>query len=172
LPVIVARPSVARRLPTSNARLGIARFGELFGPGDRNENHIIPATLSEHFGTLRPMIPLSGPQTDFVFVKDAARACLQLGDLLTDVAQPRIVDMPFRSGWECSDRVMAGMVREVLAGREELQPFPSPTTNPLDWSPQFSLRVALKQTADWMREHCDSTIGQDADFPSGYRSAA
>src|SRR5439155_12013949 len=44
VPVVMARPSGASPLAIPPGVLGVARFGELFGSGDRKVSRIVPAT--------------------------------------------------------------------------------------------------------------------------------
>ena len=93
----------------------------------------------------------------------------RLADTLADSTNPQFMDVTFRSGWEHTDREMAGMVRDLFDGRDSpsaLHPLP---TNPLDWSPSYSLGDALQETALWLREQRDTRA---ATFNPRLRSAA
>ena len=145
VPVVTARPSAQPAPAQPQDRLTVVRFGEVFGPGDRKLFRVVPATaLGLLTGDAVPL-PSEGPARDFVFVRDAARACLRAAEAGTG-------EFPFRSGWLLNDRQMAGAVREACAGRPVDVPDAAPITNPLGWQPQQSLCAALNETLAWYRE--------------------
>lgn len=139
--------------------LGIARFGELFGPGDPSPGGIVPATIR---GLLSGLFrsPADDTPRDFVPVPDAARACLRLAEHLLERPDPRLADHTFRSGWAFSDRAMATAVREALAGRPVPTAGPTPR-NPFGWSPVTSFADALAETVAWYRESSDTSRPSD-----------
>jgi hypothetical protein len=156
IPVVAARPipqlGIARATDAAEERhedgLSVARFGELFGPGDRKLFRGVPATALGLF-TGDPTQPADGPARDFVFVRDAARACVRTAEA---VATGGPGEYEFRSGWLMTDRQMAGAVRDAHAGRTVVAPDSAPPTNPLGWAPQRPLADALAETLAWYRE--------------------
>src|SRR5262249_52769313 len=128
-----------------NERLGVVQFGEVFGPGDRKLFRVVPASaISLITGDAMPL-PAEGPAREFVFVRDAARACLYAAE-----AGPS--EYAFHSGWLMTDRQMAAAVRDTCAGRAVAVPDSAPVANPLGWQPQQSLGDALNDTLAWYRE--------------------
>lgn len=152
VPVVTARPlpqlALAQAETAEDARderLSVVRFGEVFGPGDRKLFRIVPATaLSLLTGGAVP-VPADGPARDFVFVRDAARACLR-------AARAGAGEFAFRSGWLMTDRQLTAAVRDACADRPVEAPDAAPVVNPLDWQPQQSPGAALKETLAWYRE--------------------
>jgi CDP-glucose 4,6-dehydratase len=146
VPVVTARPLqqlTLARTEERDDRLRVARFGEVFGPGDRKLFRVVPATALGLI-TGDATTPPDGPARDFVFVRDAARACL-----LAAEAAPG--DYIFRSGNLLTDRQMCAAVRAVYACNPVEVPDAAPVSNPLGWAPQQPLAEALEETLAWYR---------------------
>jgi dTDP-D-glucose 4,6-dehydratase len=145
MPVVVTRPAIGLRVatdePGSPVPLGIARFGEVFGPGDRRESRVVPRTIAALIRGERPRAD-DGPARDFVFVRDAALACLRLAEVVGAEAASR--DYTFRSGRNHTSREMVEFVRAVTSG-ESLAPL-EPPVNSLGWQPSVSLGETLHET--------------------------
>jgi CDP-glucose 4,6-dehydratase len=153
VPVVTARPSGELRLVTdedapSSVPVGVARFGELFGSGDRKLFRVVSRTVSALSTGGNATAP-DGPVRDYVFVHDAARACLLLAEAVG--ARGESLDCTFRSGWELTERALARAVEEVFRGRTPDTPV-QPVTNPLGWHPAASLAAALGETVAWYRQ--------------------
>jgi nucleoside-diphosphate-sugar epimerase len=157
LPIVMARPSAELRLVPDGrgpGRLGIARFDELFGPGDDAERTIarlVDSVLGGHGCSTTHDSP-----RDHVFVQDAARACILLGENLATSGGG--LDHTFRSGWEATEAVLAAMIADLAAGRRPA-PLPIPSTaNPLEWEPAATFTAALEETISaWRRAAQHST---------------
>jgi len=153
VPVVAARPlqqlSLARAGEARDDRLSVVRFGEVFGPGDRKVFRTVPAAAIGLLTGDGAAVPPDGPPRDFVFVRDAARACLRAAEAtVTDGAG----DYPFRSGWLLTDRQMTAVVRDAHAGRPIVAPDSAAPANPLGWHPAGPLADALDETIAWYRE--------------------
>lgn len=152
LPVVMARPAEQLRLAVEGdappVPLGVARFGELFGGRDRKADRVVPRTAMALLAGKR-VAASAGPARDFVFVRDAARACLRLAEAVGAEARP--LDCTFRSGWAFTESAMAGLVADVFAGRGQ-DVLRSEVSNPLDWQPATPLAAALSETIEWYRE--------------------
>ncbi len=152
VPVVTARPlqqiTLARTTEAHEDGLSVARFGAVFGPGDRKLFRTVPAAalglISGNFA-----LPPEGPANDFVFVRDAARACLRVAE---DVAKNGPGDYPFRSGWHMSDRQIAVAFRGEFAGAAPGWTESAPPANPLGWAPARSFCEAVTETLTWYRE--------------------
>jgi nucleoside-diphosphate-sugar epimerase len=151
VPVVAARPLAqlsATQTDGPETGLSVARFGEVFGPGDRKLFRTVPATAIGLLTSAGAAAPADGPPQDFVFVRDAARACLR-------VAEATVRDGPgeyaFRSGWFLSDRQMSAAVRAAYACKPVEVPDSAPPINPLGWQPQHPLGAALDETIAWYR---------------------
>ncbi|MBX9628548.1 MAG: NAD(P)-dependent oxidoreductase [Gemmataceae bacterium] len=156
--------------PRSPIPVGVARFGELFGPGDRKTFPIVSATV---LGLLagNPTPPSAGDTPrDFVHVTDAARACLLLAEHLMVRPDAQRKDVTFRSGWVFTDRAMAAAVREAFAGRAVPPTGPSPA-NPLGWSPATTFADALAETAAWYRKSAGPRLAEPAPADAPRRAA-
>lgn len=145
-PVVTARPfaplGLAAHGDDRDDRMSVARFGEVFGPGDRKPFRAVPA-LALGAPPVKP-----APARDFVFARDAARALLLVAEAFpTDGAS----DYPFRTGWHLSDSQLAVAVREVSEGREPELPDTAPPANPLGWAPEVSFGAALAEALAWYR---------------------
>lgn len=152
VPIVTARPLQQLALAQPDEpqdRLSIARFGEVFGPGDRKLFRVVPATaIGLLTGDGATLPPESSPR-DFVFIRDAALACLRVAEAARTDGPG---DYPFRSGWLLTDRQMAAVVRDVHAGRPPVVPDSAAPTNPLGWQPHQSLAEALDESIAWYRE--------------------
>ena len=149
MPVVTARPRSKLRIAntdaTSQSLIGIARFGELFGPRDRKHARIVPRIALA--GLAGESAPVTGGQArDFVFVRDAARACMLLAEAVAKAGHG--LDCAYRSGWEFADAAMSVMIADVLAGRAVVASTASPD-NPHGWQPEITLSEALAETLRW-----------------------
>jgi len=152
VPVVTARPAAEPTAPTPRVPLGIARFGELFGGGDRKTFRVVPAAvIGLVTGDRAATAGTDGPR-DFVYAADAARACLLLAETVAADPRPHLLDYTFRSGWQLDDREMAAAVRAAFDGRGVPEPTGEPPANPLGWRPATTLSRALSETVAWYRE--------------------
>jgi len=158
MPVVTSRPAMQLRLTAASlpaVPLGVARFGELFGGGDRKTTRVVPRTaIALLEGNSLPAV--DGPARDFVHVHDAARACLLVTEAVE--ADGHALDRTFRTGWEWTDSAMAAALADVFAERFS-EPRSESPENPLAWRPTISLRDALTETIDWYREFLQTQIG-------------
>lgn len=150
VPVVLARPDGAAFTPPAGQPVGVARFGALFGPGDRDPGRIIPGTIAALLTGERGGFTIEGPPRDFAPVRDAARACVLLAERILSESGARVAEHAFRSGWELTDREMANAVLEVFAGRGVLSA--SMPADELGWAPTSSLAEALAETVAWCRD--------------------
>ena len=160
VPVLTARPlarlALARTDETHDDGLSAARFGAVFGPGDRNLTRAIPAAALGALTGERLVPPSDGPTTDLVFMRDAARACLRVAE---DVAAHGPGDYTFQSGWRLTERQTAVAVRDAFDGRTPAAPDSAPPTNPLGWSPSLTFGEAVSETLAWYREFAREGMG-------------
>lgn len=154
VPVVVARPlqqlTIARVEEAHEDRLSVVQFGELFGPGDRKLFRVVPATAMALLAGEAPPVPTDGAARDFVFVRDAARACLLAAEA---AATHGPESYAFRSGWLFTERQMAAAVRDVHASHSVDVPDTARPTNPLGWQPAQSLGESLDETLAWYRAY-------------------
>lgn len=153
VPIVTARPSaqlgIARTEEAHEDGLSVVRFGEVFGPGDRKVFRVVPATAIGLITGEGANAPSDGAAHDYVFIRDAARACIRTAEM-TIASGPG--EHTFRSGWLMTERQMAAAVRDVFASRPVVLPDSAPATNPGGWQPQLNLSAALEETIGWYRE--------------------
>ena len=151
VPVVMARPAQSLRLvseePPTGHRVGIARFGEVFGPRDRNQDRLVPRTLTALFGKLPASAQNDRPR-DFVFVRDAARACLALAGAVIEAGHS--LEHFFLSGWEFTDRSMMEFIAQRLADPIDMSQ-PIAFNNPIGCA-ETTLHDALAETIEWYRQ--------------------
>jgi len=94
--------------------------------------------------------PTDTRSCDFVFVRDAARACLLLAQEVGTQGESR--DYTFRSGWERNDQQMAALTADIFAGNAPAETEVVQTNNPLGWQPSLTLNAAISETIAWYRE--------------------
>jgi CDP-glucose 4,6-dehydratase len=146
-PAGLGNPKHSTRYPVP---LGVARFGELFGPGDRDDTGLVPRVVLEQLGEVRAT-PADGVPRDYVYAPDAARACVRLADMLMEgmTIPPSVID--FRSGWELTPAELAAVIRAECDGRGDGVTTFLPVTGPLGWCPAGSFTDALRETIAWYR---------------------
>lgn len=159
MPVVVARPVWHLRLTGRDepvpVPLGVARFRELFGGGDRNADRVVSRTaFALAAGEPVPLAPPTAAR-DFVYVRDAARACLAVAEAAG--ACGHSLDLTFRSGWAATDREMADLVADAFDDRLPADT-PDAPANPLGWQPEATLAEALRETAAWYRERAPARL--------------
>ncbi len=159
VPLVVARPSSDLRLalpdvaPSAASPFGVVRFDELFGEGDCKVDRLVPRTLGNVYGFGGPGVPAAvapeGRPRDFVYVRDAARACLLVAEALSGTRES--LDLTFRSGWKLSENTFVQALLDVSTGVEPRAVGVETPVNPLGWAPRTDLATALRETVAWYR---------------------
>ncbi len=153
VPVVAARQipalAIAQTGETCEERMSVVRFGEVFGPGDRAIFRAVPTAIRDVL-RVESAANLEGPARDFVFVRDAARACMLAAEA---AANNGPADHTFRSGWLLTDQQMVEAVRAVNAGRTPDLPNTAPVSGVLRWTPAQPLGEVLTETLAWYRSH-------------------
>jgi nucleoside-diphosphate-sugar epimerase len=158
LPVIVAKPVNQLRILNSDVERatiphGIARFGELFGGTDRGMSRVVPRTIATLLAR-ETGVAIEGSARDFVFIRDAARACLAVAEAVGSGSYP--LDVTFRSGWELTEAEMTRVIGDVFAGRKPKVAFEETPANPFGWRPASSFDAAVTETIEGYRESARS----------------
>lgn len=174
-PVVTARPTGAPPVHGQPPVLpAVARFGEIFGRGDRSSDRIIPRTIlgllgsgGNDCGAVR-----DGRARDYVFVDDAARACVMLAEAVGTRPEARLQDVAFASGWEKTDQQLIAMIRDLFAGRSVPSLAAEIPPHPLGWAPQFSFTEALARTIACYRDPTSASGLKASPAPFSRRSAA
>ena len=150
------------------------KYFNIFGP---NENHkgnmrsVVHKAFHEIrdtgrvslFKSYREEFPHGGQKRDFLYVKDAAVACMEVAEHLA--ADRELAGQAFNFSIEVRLTVLQ-IVRQVLSlmGREDLEPVIQNTAcseireqyisaqkarNILDWTPKYTMEKGLTETIDW-----------------------
>jgi nucleoside-diphosphate-sugar epimerase len=148
VPVICSRPphplSLAEGETMRSPLIGIARFDELFGPGDRSTTRVIPRVLRALLGG-QPNVPATSKIRDYVFIRDAARACVDLAETVGRAGHSP--DRSYRSGWEFSNAQMVKVLASAIDGTP-LVPAPSDSYN---LQPERPFTETIAETIEWYR---------------------
>ncbi|MSP15934.1 MAG: NAD-dependent epimerase/dehydratase family protein [Myxococcales bacterium] len=148
--------------------LAITRCANLFGGGDLHWNRLVPGTIRSVLAGERPSLRGDGRHVrDWLYVEDAAAACLTLAERLGGADGAALRGEAFNLGMEQPIEVLA-MVRRIaaIAGRPDLEPIVldgardelrdqrldcSKARRVLGFAPRFTLDQALRRTIDWYR---------------------
>jgi CDP-glucose 4,6-dehydratase len=149
---------------TFNLRVGITRFGNLYGGGDLNWNRIVPGTIRSIVRNERPIIRSDGRFVrDYFYVEDGAAAYMLLAERLAD--DPALAGEAFNFSNESQvtvrelvDRVLKVMGRTDLVpdvrndvSNEIVHQYLDATKarTRLGWRPKFDLEDGLRRTVAW-----------------------
>ncbi|MDO9499289.1 NAD(P)-dependent oxidoreductase [Falsiroseomonas sp.] len=147
-------------------RVVLARFCNIYGPGDTNMDRLVAGTVEAVLGGQPPRLRGDGSSVrNYLYVEDATRALLRVADAL---------DGEIGSGEAfnfCDEAPVssADLVRRIVAvaGRPDLQPILGPGTpgeisikrasaeharRLLGWRPGVTLEEGLRRTIAWHRE--------------------
>ncbi len=153
---------------TFKLRVGITRFGNLYGGGDLNWNRIVPGTIRSIVRHERPVIRSDGRFVrDYFYVEDGAAAYMLLAERLAE--DPRLAGEAFNFSNE-SQVTVRDLVDRILKvmGRSDLEPEvrhevsneivhqyldATKARTRLGWKPKFELEDGLKRAAAWYERH-------------------
>ena len=106
---------------TFNMPIGIARLANLYGPSDTQWSRIVPGTARSIFLGQRPIIRSNGSmKRDYLFVDDAVRGLLALGDTL--IERPQLRGETFNFGTGIATSVSDIVVALLRASHTKLDP--------------------------------------------------
>lgn len=146
--------------------IGITRCANLYGGGDLNFSRVVPGTIQSLVKGEKPLIRSDGLYTrDFLYVEDAVRAYLTLGEALD---RDEVRGEAFNFGTGLPVQVLA-LVRKMIAigGRPDLEPVilnqarneikdqylaSDLALKVLGWKPQIGLDEGLERSFRWYRE--------------------
>lgn len=150
--------------------IGIARCGNIYGPGDLHWSRLVPGTMRSLLHGEAPVIRSDGTLVrDYLYVDDAVEAYLRLAEW---AEQRSPTDEPLRAfnfSGECALSVME-MTRLIqrACGRQDLEPVIlnqaqgeiaeqeldcARSRSVLGWQPRHEVVAALHETAQWYRRH-------------------
>lgn len=145
--------------------VSIARCGNIYGGGDLNWSRIVPGTVRDCLRRRAPVIRSDGTfLRDYLYVKDAVGAYLQLGE---QMANPAVNGQAFNFSDE-SPRSVIDIVAAIqrIMGCEDLVPevrneargeIPNQYLSArraqatLRWRPTYTLDAGLNETVSWYR---------------------
>lgn len=151
---------------TYDLPVAITRCANLYGGGDLNWNRIVPGTIRSVLRNEPPIVRSDGtPVRDYLYVKDAVRAYLQLAESLD---RPEVQGEAFNFGTNRPVTVLE-MVRAIIeaAGSPGLEPVILGTASNeiqqqfldstkarevLGWRPRYDLEQGLRETVAWYRD--------------------
>jgi len=154
---------------TFDMPLAIARCANIYGGGDLNFSRLVPGTIRSALWGERPIIRSDGtPVRDYLYVDDAVRAYVSLGEKLS---RPEVRGQSFNFG---SGRPISvqQLVQQILhlSPNPHLKPDVRGTGTPngeierqylssqraktgLGWSAEVPLEAGLRRTVSWYQEH-------------------
>ncbi len=148
--------------------VAVTRFANIYGGGDANFSRLIPEAVSAALDGRAPVLRSDGsPERDFLYVEDAARAYVAIGDAL---GRDEVRGQAFNAGGGRPRRV--GEVVDVIArlAGTGVKPDVRGTGNPageidrqyvdgtkirelVGWQPEVDLEEGLRRTIEWYRVH-------------------
>jgi CDP-glucose 4,6-dehydratase len=146
--------------------VSITRCGNFYGGGDLNWNRIVPGTIRSVLRGERPIIRSDGQFIrDYFYVEDGAAAYMLLAEKLA--GNPELKGHAFNFSNEIQVTVLEMVEKMLKLMNSDLLPdvrneasneirhqylSAEKARTMLDWSPDFTLDNALKQTIDWYCE--------------------
>ena len=146
--------------------IAIARCANIFGGGDLNWDRLIPGTIRSLLGGERPIIRSNGMLVrDYLYVRDAVRAYLTLGEACSrqdvtnqafnfSMSEPlTVLDVVGRLQRTMGTALEPEIRAEHVAEIESQHLSSAKARAVLGWTPQFALDDALKETVGWYRQY-------------------
>jgi dTDP-glucose 4,6-dehydratase len=136
----------------------IVRCCNVYGPGDRNPNRLIPKLINRMLRN--EQVQLTNTHRDFVYIDDAVSAYVRIGQ-----AESLTVHGVSGTGL-ISLGAVANEIKDLTGSTSEIvytdigQDAPridSKTLKELDWKPRTDLREGLQRTIDWWRNELSGT---------------
>jgi len=151
---------------TYGLAVAITRCGNIFGGGDLNFNRIIPGTIRSLLLGQAPIIRSDGRYLrDYIYVKDAVRAYLQLAENLTD---PKVIGQPFNFSGGTPVSVLDLVNQLTMVSGTELPPIIlneakneiysqylscEKARTIINWQPKYTIKEGLLETFNWYKNH-------------------
>ena len=156
--------------------IAIARCGNIFGGGDLNWNRIVPGTICSLLRGQRPVIRSDGTYVrDYIYVKDVARAYIQVAEQLSD-ARVEGEAFNFSPSRPLSVMELVDAIRRVM-GCEHIEPQvlnnaegeihsqyldAGKAQRVLGWKPHYSLEDGLAETVAWYKAALEPERNREA----------
>ena len=140
--------------------VAVSRFGNIFGPGDTNENRIIPGIMKAAITGETLSVRSDGTFIrDYVFVKDVAKGYIMLAE---QIEKAKGQAFNFSTGYNFSVLDLIAKVGDLLKTKVEYQivnnqknEIPEQSLNytkaeaVLGWKPDYTLEQAVSETFAW-----------------------
>ncbi|OGZ27136.1 MAG: hypothetical protein A2365_00505 [Candidatus Nealsonbacteria bacterium RIFOXYB1_FULL_40_15] len=154
---------------TYDLPIAVTRCANTYGGGDPNISRVIPATILKILKGEDPVIWNKGTAgRDFIYIKDAVKAYLLLGEAL-DRKDVRGKAFNFGSANLISIQELIKLISSLM-GKEDIKPvlmsnqdvikeidkqFMSfeKAKKELGWEPEWTIQNGLKETIEWYKNH-------------------
>ena len=141
----------------------IARFGNIFGPGDIYFNRIVPGTMRAVIQNQELEIRSDGKfRRDYLYVKDVALGYIKMMELVDKVKGEAF---NFSTNWNFSVVELVEKISQVVGIKcgykilnNEQNEIPEQSLNSdkarslLGWQPEFKIEQAIAETFTWYKE--------------------
>lgn len=146
--------------------LGIARFVNIYGPGDQNER-VIPRTIQLILNNQNPEIFNPKVTRDYLYIDDAINAYLILGEKMRELSEQKLdLIFNFGTGRYYSTKELVEKIISLI-GKSDIEPIVvegfreqeiinqyvsiEKAKTILGWRPQHPLEQGLKKTIEWYK---------------------
>jgi CDP-glucose 4,6-dehydratase len=146
----------------------ISRFCNIYGPGDKNFNRLIPKTIKSVLFNERPLMWGGGSLRDYLYIDEVISAYVKLAEVsIPSVGKNRIFN--FGTGDHYTVEEVINLVikssgngvriKKISKGRsnEIMKQYVSSAKAKrlLGWSSKIPLDVGLKRTLDWYKKYLE-----------------
>lgn len=146
----------------------ISRFCNIYGPGDRNYNRLIPKTIKSVLNNEHPVMWGGGSLRDYLYIDDVITAYLKLGEVaIPSVGKNRIFN--FGTGEHYTVETVIKKIIRIAGKKTTIKKIQEKRTNEilkqyvsskkakklLQWSTKVSLDDGLKKTINWYKKDLD-----------------
>lgn len=156
---ILAQSYIKKRIP-----VGIARCSNVYGPGDRHMNRIIPSIVNSLTINEPPVLNTRSPSRDYIYIDDAVNALMLIAQYIYSGNREHSI-FNFSSGLAIRNDDLLGKIIDIWGEKvrativqKDNEKFSyqcsnaSRAVNILGWEQQFNLYSGLQKTVQWWRE--------------------
>lgn len=156
-------------IETFNLPVLISRFCNIYGPGDKNFNRLIPKTIKSVLTDEQPLMWGGKSLRDYLYIDDAIVAYLKLAEVsIPTVGKNRIFN--FGTGEHYTVEQVIKMIIHMTGGKVAIKKIADRRSNEilkqyvsstkakrlLKWSVKVSFEEGLKKTIAWYKKHLES----------------
>lgn len=150
--------------------VSVARFGNIFGPGDLYFNRIVPGVMESLIKNQELEIRSNGKfRRDYLFVKDVAEGYVKMAE---NIGQIKGEAFNFSTSWNFSVIDLVKKISEIL-GKEckykilnqQQNEIPEQSLNwekakkVLGWELKYTLEQGIKETFEWYKDYFAERLG-------------